>query len=86
MEANDEGENINLDLVRISVPHPLKEELRRRKIKLWTLRNITHIPESKLSRYLNGIDPMPGKLEQLLSVTIKMIDKDDRLRSKLPTR
>lgn len=50
-----------------TVPHILlKEELRRRKIRLWMIRNLTNVPESKLSRYINGIDPMPRWVEQLL--------------------
>ncbi len=49
-----------------TIPHPLKEELRQRKIRLWMISKKYNVPESKLSRYLNGIDPMPLWLEQLL--------------------
>ena len=53
--------------------HPLKKEIRRRKLKLWHLRNLTGVSESKLSRYLNGIDPMPVKLEQRIERIIKLL-------------
>ncbi|MBP9013922.1 MAG: hypothetical protein KBG22_09975 [Smithella sp.] len=51
-------------------PHPFKKELRRRKITLWMLRRICHIPESQLSRYLNGIDEMPNSIESMLKAVL----------------
>ncbi len=55
-----------------TIPHPLKEELRQRKIRLWMVRDLSQIAESQLSRYLNGIDPMPRWLEQLLWQLVKI--------------
>jgi len=54
--------------------HPLKKEIREGRIKLWHLRNLTGVSESKLSRHLNGIDPMPIKLEQHIKRILKLID------------
>jgi hypothetical protein len=47
-------------------PHPLKAALRKRKIRLWMIRKFCDVPESQLSRYLNGIEPMPPRLEGLI--------------------
>lgn len=52
-------------------PHPLKAELRRRKIRLWMVRNLTNLPEPQLSRYLNRIDPMPQWLEDFLWLIVR---------------
>ncbi|HOX99041.1 MAG TPA: hypothetical protein PLJ49_07550, partial [Smithella sp.] len=51
-------------------PHPFKEALKKKKIKLWQLRKICGVPESQLSRYMNGIDIMPRELESLLEAII----------------
>lgn len=61
---------------RVCVPHPLKEELRRSKIRLWMLRNMTGISESQLSRYLNGIDVMPSWLGDKLCFLLDMMKKE----------
>lgn len=47
-------------------PHPYKEMLKKRKIRLWMIRKFCDVPESQLSRYLNGIDPMPPRLDDLI--------------------
>ena len=53
--------------------HPLKDEIRQRRIKLWQLRNLTGISESKLSRYLNGVERMPVVVEQRLRRILKIL-------------
>jgi hypothetical protein len=57
--------------------NPLKEKFRKRKIPLWHLRNYTGIPESKLSRFFNGIDPMPAYLEEQLYELLFILDGGD---------
>ncbi len=46
--------------------HPLYAQIKERGIRQWQLRKLLggHPTESKISRMLNGIDPMPEKLEQ----------------------
>ncbi len=61
METNFTGKR-----TRFSNVHPLKKHFSARKIPLWCLRNYTGIPESKLSRYFNLIDPMPPELSHRL--------------------
>lgn len=46
----------NEDLQRV------KDLLKKNKMALWQLRDLTNIHESKLSRYLSGIDEMPLRL------------------------
>ena len=59
-------------------PHWLKEVFRSEKIPLWKLRNCTGVPESRLSRYLNGIDPMPQDLHgDLLKLSFALSGKLD---------
>ena len=53
--------------------HPFKERFRRLGVKQWELRNYTGVSESKLSRYLNGIDPMPEALERTLSEFLEIV-------------
>jgi len=53
--------------------HPLKDEIRQRRIKLWQLRDLTGISESKMSRYLNGVEPMPERVERLIIRCIKVL-------------
>lgn len=49
--------------MKISIyEHPLKALLKEKKIRLWMLQKRTGVPERRLSRYLNGIDPMPEQL------------------------
>ena len=55
--------------------HPLKKEKEERKIKLWQLRDVTGVSESKLSRYLNGIEPMPESLEKRIQRFLKLFDE-----------
>ena len=62
--------------------HPFKKPFRRGKIRLWELRNYTGVSESKLSRYLNGIDPMPGWLERELGILLGF-DIEETTDSKL---
>lgn len=57
--------------LRGKIPHPLKAELRRRKITLWMIRDLTKLPEPQLSRYLNRIDPMPQWLEDFLWLIVR---------------
>ncbi len=54
--------------------HPLKKEIRERRIKLWHLRNLTGVSESKLSRYLNGVEVMPPRLVERIERFLKIID------------
>jgi len=61
---------------RFAFPHPLKEEFRKRKIPLWSLRNYTGVSEPKLSRYLNSIDNMPLDLQIMLYDFLKILDGD----------
>lgn len=48
------------------IHHPLKAEIRKRKIKLWELRVFLKggPSECKLSRWLNGIEEMPKSIER----------------------
>lgn len=50
--------------IQLAIEHPFKQRLRNEKIRLWQIRHCTGVPESSLSRYLNGIDPMPELLEK----------------------
>lgn len=54
--------------------HPLKRIFRRRRIKLWQLRDWTGVSESYLSRYLNGVEPMPGNVERRLENIAKLFE------------
>ena len=45
------------------IPHPLKKEVRKARLKLWELGRVTGVDEPRLSRMLNGISPMPEKVE-----------------------
>lgn len=49
-------------------PHPLKTEIKRVGVTYWQLRILLggSPSEGKLSRYLNGIEIMPPKLEKRL--------------------
>jgi hypothetical protein len=38
--------------------HPLKDEVKKARLRLWELQKVTGIDESQLSRMLNGIYPM----------------------------
>jgi hypothetical protein len=58
--------------------HPLKKEIRYRRLKLWQLRNLTGVSESKLSRYLNGVDPMPFQLEQRLERILRLLNDSNK--------
>lgn len=55
-------------------PHRFKEMFRNRKITLWMLRNLTGVVESQLSRYFNGIDPMPAHLDNSLNRLLFALD------------
>lgn len=63
-----------LKMMHFPNQHPLKKEFRRRRIKLWQLRNWTGVSESNLSRYLNRIDPMPGNVERRLEEIVKVLE------------
>jgi len=54
--------------------HPIKREIRRRRIRLWMLRDYTGVNESKLSRYLNHREPMPFWLEQGIRKYLELWD------------
>jgi len=47
-------------------PHYLQSSIRKRQIPLWQLRLAlgNSMSEAKLSRILNGIEPMPPELEK----------------------
>ena len=57
--------------------HPLKQWVRALGLKLWELRDMTGISESKLSRYLNGVDQMPYLLEERLSVLLDVPKREN---------
>jgi hypothetical protein len=54
-------------------PHPLRQEIRKKRIRLWQLRRLTAVSEAKLSRILNGIDELPPCLEKRLRQIIANI-------------
>ena len=58
--------------------HPLKGELKRKRITLWRLRNrLGGSPsEFKLSRMLSGIEPMSRKFEERIKEVIETYDQD----------
>lgn len=55
--------------------HFLKVKIRERKIKLWQLRFVTGVNETKLSRCLNGIVTMPASLESRIKRFLKLFDE-----------
>lgn len=54
-------------------PHPLKEEIQERGLRLWQIRKLTGISEARLSRMLNGIDDLPPHLEDRLRQAIAKV-------------
>jgi hypothetical protein len=60
------------------IQHRLKEVFKRARVPLWKLRNLTGVGEPKMSRYLNGIDKMPLKLEQELDIIADILVKQDK--------
>lgn len=61
---------------RFPLPHPLKEEFKKRKIPLWYLRKCTTVSEFRLSRYFNNIDNMPSDLEIKLYRLLDILNGD----------
>ena len=56
-----------------ATPHPLKKDVQERGIKLWQLKQMTgtRYPEPRLSRFLNGIEPMPETFERQIMDVLK---------------
>ena len=56
--------------------HPLKNEIQRRRLKLWEVKSLCggSPSEGALSRYLSGKQPMPKEVEQRLEQAINRID------------
>ena len=52
--------------------HPLKGEIRRLELAYWQVRSLLggHPSEATLSRYLNGIEPMPKDIEEKLEEVV----------------
>ena len=52
--------------------HPLKGEIRRLELAYWQVRSLLggYPFEATLSRYLNGIDPMPKDVEEKLQQVV----------------
>lgn len=45
------------------IPHPLRDEVRKSRLRLWEIQRATGIHESKISRMLNGISAMAPEVE-----------------------
>ena len=60
-------------------PHHLKQELQTLGLSLWQIRELLggQPSESKISRYLNGIDSLPPALESKLKRIISNIKEAD---------
>ncbi len=58
-----------------TTPHPLYAQIKEKGIRQWQLRRMLggSPVESKLSRMLNGIDPMPESLEQKIRTILKEV-------------
>ena len=54
---------------------PLKKELKRQKIAYWQLREALGLSEFKISRMLNGIEPMPQEVEQEIKRILALSDE-----------
>lgn len=56
--------------------HYLKTEIRKRKLRLWQIRHLLggHPSESKLSRMLNGIEPMPRTIEIQINFILAQLE------------
>lgn len=56
-------------------PHELKQDVRARKLALWQLRQLLggSPSEGKLSRWLNGVDVMPERIEVALRWIIEEV-------------
>ena len=56
-------------------PHPLKTVVRSKYITLWQLTNMLGnqkgLDPPKLSRFLNGVEPMPKEIEKQIQDIIK---------------
>jgi len=57
-------------------PHPLIERIKRLRVPLWKLRyHLGGSPsESKLSRMLRGIDPMPGWMSREIARSLDLME------------
>lgn len=47
--------------------HPLREEIRQRRIRLWELGKMVGYSPSSLSDWLNGVRAIPPHIEEKLS-------------------
>jgi hypothetical protein len=67
--------------------HPLKKEVQKRGITLWMLRDALNgrPSEFKLSRMLNGIEPMPHIIESEIKECILIRDQIMEARQKRST-
>ena len=58
-------------------PHPFKEQVEKSGLRLWQVAKVIGRSDSNVSRMLNGIVPMPSKIEaeirELLAETKKTI-------------
>jgi hypothetical protein len=52
--------------------HPLKGEIRRLELAYWQVRFLLggHPSEATLSRYLNGVEPIPKDIEEKLEEVV----------------
>jgi hypothetical protein len=62
--------------------HPFKRVFREFGVRLWQLRNCTGVSESKLGRYLNGVDAMPLSVEKDLRCLVESLTKRQEEESK----
>jgi len=58
--------------------HPLKQRIHAMGFRLWELRDLTGVNEAKLSRCLNGVNPMPGRLEDDLGKLLDLFERESR--------
>ena len=66
----------NMTRISIFEPHKLKGELKELRVAQYDMANCIQIDQSTLSKYLNGINPMPENVEQKITGIL------DRLKSK----
>ncbi len=61
----------------LPMQHPLKKEIRARRIPLWMIRDFIggRPSEFKISRMLNGIEMMPKEILDKITSYISLIDQ-----------
>jgi len=62
-------------MIPICMQHPLKDEVKKARLRLWELQKVTGIDESQLSRMLNGIYPMTPEVETGIKQLLDEIKK-----------